>query len=50
MLRRLGVPARYAVGYYVHEGNGENHYVVRERDAHAWCLVWNQSSQGVAGF
>lgn len=41
LMRMLGIPARYAVGYYVHEGNGDNHYVVRERDAHAWCLVWD---------
>ena len=45
MLRMLGVKARYAVGYYVHEANGENQYVVRERDAHAWCLVWNDSDK-----
>ena len=40
LLRQLGIPARYAVGYYVHEPSGDG-YVVRERDAHAWCLVWN---------
>jgi hypothetical protein len=28
------------VGYAVHEQSGQG-YVVRERDAHAWCLVWN---------
>jgi hypothetical protein len=39
LLRQLGIPARYAVGYYVHETHGTG-YVVRERDAHAWCLVW----------
>ena len=39
MLRELGIPARYAVGFAVHEGSGRT-YVVRERDAHAWCLVW----------
>jgi len=39
LLRRIGVPARYAVGYCVHEGTGRK-YVVRLRDAHAWCLVW----------
>jgi hypothetical protein len=43
LLRRLGIPARYAVGYAVHEGAGGK-YVVRQRDAHAWCLVWNPSS------
>lgn len=40
LLRQLGIPARYAVGYYVHEQSGDG-YIVRERDAHAWCLVWN---------
>jgi hypothetical protein len=40
LLRRLGIPARYAVGYAVHEGSGQN-YVVRQWDAHAWCLVWD---------
>jgi hypothetical protein len=40
LLRQLGIPARYAVGYYVHEPRGSG-YIVRERDAHAWCLVWN---------
>jgi hypothetical protein len=40
LLRELGIPARYAVGYAVHERSGRG-YVVRERDAHAWCLVWD---------
>jgi hypothetical protein len=40
LLRELGIPARYAVGYAVHEPSGKG-YVVRERDAHAWCLAWN---------
>ncbi len=41
LLRRLEIPARYAVGYFVHEASGRK-YVVRQRDAHAWCLVWDQ--------
>ena len=41
LLRQLGIPARYAVGYYVHETSGSG-YVVRERDAHAWCLAWDR--------
>jgi hypothetical protein len=41
MLRQLGIPARYAVGYSVHEASGKK-YLVRQRDAHAWCLVWNR--------
>jgi len=40
LLRELGIPARYAVGYAVHEASGQG-CVVRERDAHAWCLVWS---------
>ena len=43
LLRQLGIPARYAVGYYVHEPAGSG-YVVRERDAHAWCLAWNRQT------
>jgi hypothetical protein len=44
LLRRLGIPARYAVGYYVHETHGSG-YVVRERDGHAWCLAWNAATR-----
>lgn len=44
VLRKLGIPARYAVGYSVHEASGSG-YVVRERDAHAWCLVWNRHTR-----
>ena len=44
LLRQLHIPARYAVGYAVHEGSGRN-YVVRQRDAHAWCLVWSPEAR-----
>ena len=44
LLRELGIPACYAVGYAVHEASGSG-YVVRERDAHAWCLVWDRQTQ-----
>jgi protein-glutamine gamma-glutamyltransferase len=44
LLRELHIPARYAVGYVVHEQSGGG-YVVRERDAHAWCLVWNAQTR-----
>jgi hypothetical protein len=44
LLRELGIPARYAVGYAVHEPAGHG-YVVRERDAHAWCLAWNEQNK-----
>lgn len=43
LLREAGIPARYAVGWAVHESVG-NKYVIRQRDAHAWCLVWNQET------
>jgi hypothetical protein len=43
LLRQLGIPARYAVGYAVHESTGRK-YVVRQRDAHAWSLVWNPNT------
>jgi hypothetical protein len=43
ILRRLGIPARYAVGYAVHEASGSG-YVIRNRDAHAWCLVWHNGN------
>jgi protein-glutamine gamma-glutamyltransferase len=44
LLRRLGIPARYAVGYAVHE-TARHGYVVRDRDAHAWCLVWDPEAR-----
>jgi len=44
LLRQLKIPARYAVGYAVHETSGSG-YVVRERDAHAWCLAWNDETK-----
>ena len=44
LLRRLNIPARYAVGYSVHEAAGSG-YVVRLRDAHAWCLVWDAQAK-----
>lgn len=43
LLRKLGIPARYAVGYFVHEPSGHG-YVVRLRDAHAWCIAWNKKT------
>jgi hypothetical protein len=43
LLREMNIPARYAVGYAVHESSGSK-YVVRQRDAHAWCLVWNEAA------
>jgi protein-glutamine gamma-glutamyltransferase len=49
LLREMGLPARYAVGYSVHEGAGSK-YVVRQRDAHAWCLVWNKKTRAWEDF
>ena len=41
VLRRLGIPARYATGYVVSEySRREKAYVVRARHAHAWTLAW----------
>ena len=40
LMRKAGVPTRYAVGYAVQEGSGRK-YVVRERHAHSWVLVWD---------
>jgi hypothetical protein len=41
ILRALGIPARYAIGYSVHEfSDFENVFVVRQRHAHAWTLVY----------
>jgi len=37
--RCLGIPARYVVGYYAHESEGEA-TIVRQRDAHAWAECW----------
>jgi hypothetical protein len=42
LLRKLGFEARYAVGYAVQEKAGDRKFVGRQRDAHAWCLVWNK--------
>ena len=50
LLRRLGIPARYTVGYAVHEESGRNSYVVRQNDAHAWCRVWDGARQSWEDF
>ena len=49
-LRAAGIPARYAVGYSVQEAVGVGSYVVRERHAHAWCLVWSKSDNAWIDF
>lgn len=41
MLRSLGVPARYAVGYVVEEWSAlEQAFVARARHRHAWAEAW----------
>ncbi len=41
LLRTLGIPARYAVGYVVDEySTMEGSYVARSRDAHSWALAY----------
>lgn len=41
LLRHAGVPARYAIGYSVHEFSSlERQHIVRARHAHAWALAW----------
>ena len=40
MLRAVGIPSRYVVGYYAHENAGPDTTVVRQRDAHAWAESW----------
>ncbi|MGF1603534.1 MAG: transglutaminase domain-containing protein [Thermosynechococcaceae cyanobacterium] len=41
LLRGLGIPARYAVGYSVHDYSPlEQQYVVRSRNAHAWVMAY----------
>lgn len=41
LLRAAGIPARYAIGYSIHEFSPlENQFIVRERHAHAWTLAY----------
>lgn len=41
LLRSLGIPARYAVGYYIDEYSTlEGQYIGRSRDAHSWALAY----------
>jgi transglutaminase-like putative cysteine protease len=39
LLRQAGLPARYALGYSVQEQGGKQ-YIVREKHAHSWALVY----------
>ena len=49
LLRQAGVPTRYAVGYSVQEGSGRK-YIMRERHAHAWALVWDEKRKSWIDF
>lgn len=40
LLRSLGIPARYAVGYAQGERLEDGSYTIRQRDAHAWPEVF----------
>jgi transglutaminase-like putative cysteine protease len=40
MMRSLGVPSRLAVGYVTGEQVGDDEYLVRAEDAHAWVEIW----------
>lgn len=41
LLRQLGIPTRYATGFAVDElAKDAKTYIVRQRHAHAWVLVW----------
>jgi hypothetical protein len=43
MLRSVGIPARYATGYYAHETADDGSTIVRGRDAHAWTEAFIDS-------
>ena len=46
LLREAGIPARYATGYVVDESERKGKtYLVRERDAHAWALVYREDKK-----
>lgn len=40
LLRSIGIPARWAVGYAQGEALDDNQYAVRQRDAHSWPEVY----------
>lgn len=44
-LRLRGIPTRYVVGFQMNEFNAlAKHYLIRERDAHAWVEVYENGS------
>lgn len=40
LLRCVGVPSRYVIGYYAHERDITRALLIRQRDAHAWTEAW----------
>jgi hypothetical protein len=41
LMRRMGVPCRYTVGYALHEkGSGEQEWILRGQHAHAWVEAY----------
>jgi protein-glutamine gamma-glutamyltransferase len=41
LMRRMGIPCRYAVGYSLHErGSGEREWILRGQHAHAWVEAY----------
>jgi len=40
LLRCLGVPSRFVIGYYAHESDGPGVTIIRGDDAHAWTESW----------
>ncbi|HVT13654.1 MAG TPA: transglutaminase domain-containing protein [Fimbriimonadaceae bacterium] len=42
MARAVGLPARYVTGYYPFNADqdDEGRYIVRQKDAHAWCEIF----------
>ncbi len=42
LLRQVGIPARYTIGYGVMERDlKRNQFVIRGTHGHAWCRVWD---------
>lgn len=41
LLRQMGIPSRYVLGYSVHEYNKSlGMYIVRQSHAHTWAIAW----------
>ncbi|HWA84031.1 MAG TPA: transglutaminase-like domain-containing protein, partial [Fimbriimonadaceae bacterium] len=46
MARAVGLPARYVTGYYPFNADQDEagRYIVRQKDAHAWCEIFFQGA------